>query len=102
MLKNEGKPGENKCRRSACRRRVSVPEFSTQRILHFYANGKVLGPHSQYMRDARAAATGKHLTRVFIVDKASDLKSKLREQILLILLRVFIFTFVNTRILKIR
>ncbi|MEK7533021.1 MAG: DUF6879 family protein [Patescibacteria group bacterium] len=46
---------------------------------------KFWDPHSQYMRDARAAATrGKHLTRVFIVDKASDLKSKLlREQILL-------------------
>lgn len=43
---------------------------------------KFWDPHSQYMRDARAAATrGKHLTRVFIVDKASDLKNKLlREQ----------------------
>lgn len=40
-------------------------------------------PHSQYMKDAREAAKrGKHLTRVFIVERASDLKSTLlREQI---------------------
>ncbi len=43
---------------------------------------KFWDPHSQYMRDARsAAARGKQLTRVFIVEKPSELKSKLlREQ----------------------
>lgn len=43
---------------------------------------KFWDPHSQYMRDARAAAQrGKLLTRVFIVEKPSELKSKiLRDQ----------------------
>ncbi len=43
---------------------------------------KFWDPHSQYMKDARAAALrGKHLTRVFIVEKESELKrALLREQ----------------------
>lgn len=39
---------------------------------------KFWDPDSQYMRDARLAAQrGKHITRVFIVEKKSDLKSSL-------------------------
>lgn len=44
---------------------------------------KFWDPQSQYMKDARKAAQrGKHLTRIFIIDKPSDLKKRLlREQI---------------------
>lgn len=39
---------------------------------------KFWDPHSQYMKDARlAAGRGKHLTRVFIVERKSELESRL-------------------------
>lgn len=39
---------------------------------------KFWDPHSQYMKDARSAAQrGKHLTRVFIVERKTELNSKL-------------------------
>lgn len=42
---------------------------------------KFWDPHSQYMQDARTAAKrGKHLTRVFIVEKSSELDGELLQE----------------------